>query len=336
MDYRRCPVCEMPAAVIQREALIGRTHLECVRCGNFVITDHAIMALSQPPALESRQVGAISYYLRRNAGMTIFEKDVPTLRTCLVPTVPEKMAHLLVAFGRKYPVPGENFMNPVYALHNLSHRLKLPSENYDWINAPGGDSGLKEAQLLGAAGLADSVEFEWLVDECLLKQRLLIEGAASGYVQIGPQGWIEITRLAEANPESKVGFVAMSFQLEFVQLYDEGIAPGISAAGYEPRRVDRTEHNNHIDDEMIALIKRSRFLVADFTLNRGGIYFEAGFAMGLGLPVIWAVREDRRDEVHFDTRQFNHIRWTQDKLPDLAAALRNRIEATIGRGPLQA
>ena len=35
-------------------------------------------------------------------------------------------------------------------------------------------------------------------------------------------------------------------------------------------------------DRIIAQIRASKFVVADFTRNRGGVYYEAGFALGLG------------------------------------------------------
>lgn len=125
----------------------------------------------------------------------------------------------------------------------------------------------------------------------------------------------------------------MAFREDLLPLYDEGLFPGIRDAGYDPVRMDRVEHNNRIDDEIIAAIRRCKFLVADFTVNRGGIYFEAGFAMGLGRPVIWTLRKNEKDEVHFDNRQYNFIRWSPQKLSEPAEALKNRIEATIGRGP---
>ena len=69
------------------------------------------------------------------------------------------------------------------------------------------------------------------------------------------------------------------------------------------------------------------FLVADFTHGeggaRGGVYFEAGFAYGLGIPVIYTCRADMVDKLHFDTRQYAHILWERSE--DLRDALRNRI-----------
>ncbi len=97
--------------------------------------------------------------------------------------------------------------------------------------------------------------------------------------------------------------------------------------GYSAIRIDQKEHNNKIDDEIIAEIKKSKFLVADFTGHRGGVYFEAGFAMGLKKPVIWTYRKDHLDSLHFDTRQYSHIIWeTEDELYE---KLLNRIQATI-------
>jgi nucleoside 2-deoxyribosyltransferase len=62
------------------------------------------------------------------------------------------------------------------------------------------------------------------------------------------------------------------------------------------------EHINKIGDEIISQIRRSKFLIADFTGHRGGVYFEAGLAMGLGLPVFWTCRRDDLDKLHFDIR----------------------------------
>ena len=129
----------------------------------------------------------------------------------------------------------------------------------------------------------------------------------------------------------------MWFHETMDEVYDKGIKPGIEAAGYKPLKIDQEEHTNKkIDDEIIAGIRRSRFLVADFTQGqdgaRGGVYFEAGFAYGLGIPVIHTCREDVVDKLAFDTRQYNHILWETPE--DLRDALAKRISARIGDGPL--
>ena len=75
-------------------------------------------------------------------------------------------------------------------------------------------------------------------------------------------------------------------------------------------------------------IKNSRFVIANVTGQRPGVYFEAGYAIGLGLPAIWSVREDDLRNVHFDTRQYSHIVWKRED--DLKEQFYNPVLAVIG------
>src|ERR1700747_784825 len=88
---------------------------------------------------------------------------------------------------------------------------------------------------------------------------------------------------------------------------DKAIEPAVRDAAYRPIRVDRTEHVNRMDDEIIGRIKASRFMVADFTGHRQGVYFEAGMMLGLGRTVIWTCKDEELAASHFDTRQYNFI-----------------------------
>lgn len=152
---------------------------------------------------------------------------------------------------------------------------------------------------------------------------------------VQPKGYAYLSEL-NRQTDGAQAFVAMWFDDSMRDVYDNGIEPAIRAAGYRALRIDNKEHNNKIDDEIVSEIRRSRFIVADFTSEkdkpRGGVYFEAGFAKGRGITVIWTCREDLIGQVHFDTRQFNHIVWqTAD---DLREKLTHRITATLGDGPL--
>ncbi len=137
---------------------------------------------------------------------------------------------------------------------------------------------------------------------------------------------------------SSQAFVAMWFDNSMDPVYNHAIAPAIQAAGYEPYRIDRDNFLNKIDDEIIAQIRQSRFIVADFTHDqkgsvRGSVYYEAGFAYGLGIPVIFTAHEDA--DLHFDTRQFPHILWNPNDLNALKHELTYRLLALpeLGRGP---
>ena len=99
----------------------------------------------------------------------------------------------------------------------------------------------------------------------------------------------------------------MWFDRSMKDLREKGIKPGIMDAGYDPIRIDETESIEKIDDAIIAEIRRSRFIVVDFTHGengaRGSVYYEAGFAHGMEIPVIFLCRKDMISEIHFDTRQ---------------------------------
>ena len=127
--------------------------------------------------------------------------------------------------------------------------------------------------------------------------------------------------------DSNQAFVAMWFVDETQVAWEEGIKPALVSTGFSPYRADRDPHNDKIDDRIIAEIRKSSILVADYTGRRGGVYFEAGFAMGLGIPVIWTCRDSEIDEAHFDTWQSNHVVWNDPA--DQQEKLSDRIAATI-------
>ncbi len=199
----------------------------------------------------------------------------------------------------------------------------------------------------------DSSEVSYLVDflaqEGLIANRIELTGSRSDgrfkgkedyfEYQITPKGHAHLATLETKAVNSEQAFVAMWFDGAMKVVYEKAISLGIRDSGYVPFRIDRKDHNNKIDDEIIAEIRRSRFLVADFTQDhkgaRGGVYYEAGFAHGLNIPVIFTCRADLMKELHFDTRQYNHIPWTPDNFEEFIHALSNRISATIGDGPLK-
>jgi nucleoside 2-deoxyribosyltransferase len=149
---------------------------------------------------------------------------------------------------------------------------------------------------------------------------------------IAAKGWERVDELISRRPSTPQAFVAMWFHPSTEDVYKQGIAPAIEAQGFAPLRIDRKEFINKIDDEIIAEIRKSTFVVADFTCEtgqvRGGVYYEAGFAGGLGIPVIWTCKDTSMGDLHFDTRQYSHIVWTDPA--DLKSKLIARIGAVIG------
>lgn len=318
----------MPSRVeiFQKE---GRSDLQCVRCGNFRITQEAEVILKEKK-LNDDQIAILSGHISANQGLFITAGDLPHLFKKTKYQLGTMAAHLLLAIARKYPNLGENFIGPQYAVQSA---IKKCSTVTDTVYP---ETILMEQErvalsLYGSSGVRDPYELEWLIHSALVGSNYLRKGRADGYWEISPVGWSEVSRLLSLSNTSKTAFVAMSFHSDYADLYEKGIAPAIETTGFDPIRIDKVEHINRIDDEILVSIKKSRFVVADFSVDRGGIYFEAGYALGLNIPVIWSVREDRLKDIHFDNRQYNFLTWTSDNLTEFKKRLSFRIEATVGR-----
>lgn len=308
-EQNKCPVCseEVTLADFYRG---GSSKFNCVRCGLFEIGDIAAHEIS---CWNFQQRINLSGWIRDNQNCKILSSDLKTLADLPSLTVGEKAEKILFWLARKFPKPGE--------ITDLSGGAHLE------FLAVGRLTDTKELQFFIRDYLYGEMEF-------LLRHELVTELGDDSRYSISPKGWAYLESLRHGNPDSQIGFIAMWFDKSVDPAWT-AIEAGIRSSGYEPLRIDRKEHNNKIDDEIVAGIRRSKFLVADFTGHRGGVYFETGLATGLGLPVIWLCRQDELEKTHFDTRQYNFIVWEADKLADLSKALQNRIEATIGRGPLQ-
>jgi len=142
---------------------------------------------------------------------------------------------------------------------------------------------------------------------------------------IAEKGWLEIEENLGRNYSKQV-FVAMRFD-ESLENASKMIEKAIKDCGLKPMQINRKEHNNEISGEILLEIVNSRIVIADVTGQRNGVYFEAGFALGHNKSVIWSCKKSDLENVHFDTRQYNHIVWENED--DLYVRLRDRIKATL-------
>ena|GEM_PF-1309632 len=170
--------------------------------------------------------------------------------------------------------------------------------------------------------------------ECLEDLGYLKEKDKGSYI-ISPKGFERAEQLLSTNIDSKKVFVAMWYSDETVKMR-ESIKNAIIACGFELFIVDEKPFNGYITDEIISGIKQCKFMIADLTGYRGGVYWEAGFAKGLGREVILTCRKDwcegdpkENKRIHFDLDHILRIEWEEDKLADFEKALKFRIIRTI-------
>jgi len=168
---------------------------------------------------------------------------------------------------------------------------------------------------------------------------LLMILADDGFVDINmnlkefrltPKGLVASEKLSRT-PASAQAFVAMSFDPVLDDAWTQGFYEAIRSAGYKPVRIDKKDRADTVTDEIMDEIRRSKFVVADYTGQQNGVYFDVGFALGLGLTVIPTCHADEAENLTLDIRHINTLSWKTPE--DLAAGLGRRIRAVIGGGP---
>lgn len=294
---QKCPICD--SQILKIDAITPIFRYFCPVCGRVNITGTAAAVLAQE--LKGLKY-LLSGFTRERTELALNPIDIRSgnikelVSGANIPRkVSDKLDRLLLYLDRKSEHPGKQVV-----IHPPSDYPIVYAKNY--------------------------LELEYLLKQ--LSDLKWVEVSRDGVV-VTADGWNRIVEIEKHRRISDQAFVAMWFTPEIETAYTEGIKKAIDESGFRPLRVDQLEHNNKVCDLIIAEIRKSAFLVADFTGHRGGVYFEAGFALGLGIPVIWLCREDEIEQAHFDTRQYNHIVWKNES--DLYQKLLNRINATIIR-----
>jgi len=350
-DYSICPVCKnkgdeprrIPSAVPRTLGVVQNvTHCDhallydCLGCGRFAITksDSEDARDSERLWREEGSRTRLSGLLREQAirplppfwlrfGTEPYGPlqrgdfaliDVDELLTRWPRTVPERLDRTLCNLATLSPTGG--------------HLVELTSD---------GVVSLAFGQTLGEA---------LFNVRCLVERGYLDDSASeprATRVKLTADGWERFEKLTKGSSPDNAVFVAMWFGVrekdnegdrteeEMRRVYDEGIKLAVEDAGYHAIRVDEVEHNEWIMDQVLGLTRLAPFVVADFTGHRNGVYFEAGFARGLGKTVIQTCEEADLDKAHFDTRQLNHVLWTTPE--ELREKLYHHIMGSIGPGP---
>ena len=297
-------------------------HVRCPRCGSYRIAerDRAALVESYPfnpdRADEPRHVDPnvpaaafpldrlhlVSGYLReltvRGREDTIVSAEsAKTMADTAPATVPERSEKLLLTLAAMSRFAGER------------HDIQGPRDRSLAYCRSGGELMfllhhlLQDELLDGPPVRSDPPLFDW--------------------VAISLKGWTRVEQLRAGSTSFAQAFVAMTFDAQLEWIYSDAIAPAIEQAGYQPLILSRQEHADRVDERIVLELNRSRFVVAEFAQHRPSVYFEAGYAVGRGLPVIWTCRADDYEDAHFDTRQYNHIVWRT------AAELRDRLYTRI-------
>ncbi len=103
-----------------------------------------------------------------------------------------------------------------------------------------------------------------------------------------------------------VCFVVMQFSTEFDELFSEVIRPTCENFGYRVVRADDYYSTGLIIDDITRSIQEASLVIADITPNNPNVFYEVGFAHGIGKPTI-LLSDRKREKLPFDISGFRTL-----------------------------
>ena len=220
-----CRLCTNEAGIIPAE--IGGEHRRCRRCGEYKISSTAINMIGGRPEDDKSRISLSGWVRNQNA-----LGDVPFITSNVLKNIG----------GRALPSVAER------ADLLLIEVVRSQSSLSDWVE-------LGRAAFVSAS-YSQNVGEVYVLAEMLCQQGLTrMSSAQPRHVYVNFEGHSRADELVKRPSNSATAFVAMRFADDLDEAYDRGINVAVLNAGYDPVRVDRTEHVNRIDDEIIALIR---------------------------------------------------------------------------------
>lgn len=143
------------------------------------------------------------------------------------------------------------------------------------------------------------------------------------------EGLNKVLEIEEKGIDSKSCFIAMAFNEKTVEIRG-AIKKALRNTGYEnPIIIDERhlESDKTIPEAIFNEIRKAKFIIADFTLHRNGVYFESGYALGLGKQIIYTCKKDNFNKAHFDIKQLQLVLY--DTPEELEKKLVDKIEFWI-------
>jgi hypothetical protein len=312
-----CEICgTRPAPEMPAIAGLPSHGRHCPRCGAFWLIGTAKERLRRLLEDKSIERSLLSHRVRQRVDasqnpISFFESDLEIYIGDRVPPNPqEQVNNLILWIGNSQLTPEE------------------------WAQA----TPQRLAALIGTAKSADRSDepgLNWLFQQ-IPKSDLFVQTTTSNgselRLRLTMAGWKEYDQLSHRNLAGRTAFMAMKFgDSNLDTVLKKCFKPAVERAGFTLQVLSEGQAAGLIDNQIRARIRAARFVVADLSHDNNGAYFEAGFAEGMGLPVIYTCEAKKFSEkkTHFDTNHLVTIPWSLAQLEDTASLLTATVRATL-------
>lgn len=303
-NLEACPVCHKTGIQQRRIANVDGAHIICKNCGEYQVPLPIQISPLASVEANSREAAILSHAIRRRTErgeQTKLDKQwvSDVLKNESVPSPASQVDNLIQWLGHEHNRVGFN------ERHEISHR--------------------SHQAIIGSQYEKDVLY-------------ILSQACRSGFVEEldpGPsyrltfEGWRAYEEMNRHSTESKRAFMAMGYgHADVDTVFKDCFVPAVKKTGFTLWRLDQDPKAGVIDARMEVAIRTSRFVVADVTYGNRGAYWEAGFAEGMGKPVIYTCAAEKKGDIHFDVSHRQYVEWDTDY--DAAAErLKACIRATL-------
>lgn len=288
---------------------------ECPRCGTFCLIGTAADVLTRLMSVGEINRSVFSHRLRvrydaSSRPVVLYEDD-------------------LRVYVGDYELP-----NPQQQADNLVLWIGRTQESPEgWARAtPSRLSAIVGTSI--SVTTADEPGLSWLLNQIPKELYSRSEGANGSEItfQLKMAGWRSYETLRKTVATGHLAFMAMKFNESVIAgVLDTCFKPAALRAGFTLRALNELQPAGLIDNQIRAAIRSARFVIADLSDDNNGAYFEAGFAEGIGSPVIYTCESKKfaAKKTHFDTNHMHTIPWDLTKLDEAGRLLTATIRATL-------
>lgn len=139
------------------------------------------------------------------------------------------------------------------------------------------------------------------------------------------EGWEKYESERRGQTAGTYGFLAMKFGDEVLDKFvNDVVKPTVrDCLCYDLFDMRDVAKAGLIDNIMRAKIRDAAFVIVDLTHDNSGAYWEAGFAEGLGKPVIYICERKKFEQAktHFDTNHCTTVCWSENNAEEFSREL---------------
>lgn len=302
-----CPICELLLNDMGNAGNRDATRFDCPNCGRFEISRTALVTLQRPLSHNERARAVVSHAIQRMQRANEWPQlSTYTLDQILtknyLPTAAEQGENLLVWLGER--------TTPGVALDQRSHYM--------------------QAVLGSMTHLEVGFIVQAMVAKGYIVKGLEFEGVFS--LSLSFDGWEVFQTLVRESSAGPRIFMAMAYaNTSLADIVEQHFKSAAEQAGFTLHRLDDNPEAGLMDARMRVEIRRASCLVADLSDHNPGAYWEAGFAEGIGKPVIYTCEKSvfETEKSHFDTNHHHTILWEREAPEKAAQQLKATIRATL-------